>query len=205
MTVVLSAGQFGGDENPDAGEKEGGKGKKSVLLWLPAAANKSFQSFSVFFWKLTLLGDFQCSLEHTQQMQLEHYYWWRNFKYFLPPQMIVLISNTSIYKHRVLVRSFQDLTQISNDFSVNWEESKSQCLLPIFFFLRNNTIYIGKQGRYQYRQGMCSWRSVSWSSSIILKIQLKLSKWKIKCFQTKKAAMGVLEKKNLKAQNPEGK
>lgn len=81
--------------------------------------------------------------------------------------MIVLISNTFIYKHRALVKSCQDLSQISNDFSVNQEESKSQCLLLIFFFLRNNTIYIRKQGRYKYKQGMCSWKSVSWSSIII--------------------------------------
>lgn len=66
--MVLSAGQPGVDENPDAGGKEGGRTKKSVLLWLPAAANKSFQSL---FWKLTLLGDLQDSLQHTQQMELQ--------------------------------------------------------------------------------------------------------------------------------------
>lgn len=39
------------------------------------------------------------------------------------------------------MKSCQDLSQISNDFSVNQEESKSQCLLLIFFSL-GITLYI---------------------------------------------------------------
>lgn len=122
------------------GRREGRRIKKSVLLWLAAAANKSFQSL---FWKLTLLGDLQRSLQHTQQMELHSYYWWRNLKYFLPPQMIVLISNTFIYKHRLLVKSCQ--SQI-NDFTENQEENKSQCLLPTFFFLGITLDISGNKG-----------------------------------------------------------
>lgn len=84
LIVVLPPGsaprtrQLDREDNPDAAGKEG-RVKKSALPWVTAAANKSFQSL---FWKLTLLGDLQCSLEHTQQMQWEHYYWWINIQYF---------------------------------------------------------------------------------------------------------------------------
>lgn len=47
--------------------------------------------------------------------------------------MIVQISTTFIYQHRALVKFCQDLSQISDDFSVNQEGSKSQCLLLLAF------------------------------------------------------------------------
>jgi len=41
--------------------------------------------------------------------------------------MIVQISTALIYQHRALVKSSQNLSQISDDFSANQEGSKSQC------------------------------------------------------------------------------
>lgn len=47
--------------------------------------------------------------------------------------MVVQISTTFIYQHRALVKSRQNLSQISDDFSVNQEGSKSQCFSLLSF------------------------------------------------------------------------
>lgn len=47
--------------------------------------------------------------------------------------MILQISTTFKYHHRALVKSCQNLSQNSDDFSVKQEGSKSQCLILLAF------------------------------------------------------------------------
>lgn len=85
--------------------------------------------------------------------------------------MTVQISTTFIYQHKALVKFCQDLSQISDDFSVNQEGSKSQCLLLLAFLGLTLDIY-REHTRYKYRRGTFSWRSIPWSSIIMQKFQL---------------------------------